>query len=399
MVQVKQKPQLHASWIDPHAKEIVRILQREGFTSYLVGGCVRDLLAGIHPKDFDIATNAEPNQVKRKVWGSYVIGRRFRLVLAKRGDQQYEIATFRQAAPVEIAEEESVEDSEDLAQEVSQGPDTSDDRPAIQGDNFFGTPEQDALRRDFTINALFYDPIKDELIDYIHGMDDIRSQTLRTIGEPNARILEDPIRSFRAIRLSHKIGFKIEAELRKAIQTNASAVTKSVLPRRREEYLKFLRLPDPVPAWLELYDLGIMQHALPSLIPVFADNARREIFLHYIYRLKDICIDMQNTTELCTPVVLGFIRAMQDHPDFEKLLNVFLKDELMLFKAEQAVIFGSLELIDNLGSVDNFKKRGTRRQQAFLKNELLPLAIKIAQAEYTIRPEVLQFWREKMLSL
>ena len=84
MPEIKQRPQLHASWIDPHAKEIVRILQREGFLAYLVGGCVRDLLAGLHPKDFDIATNAEPNQVKRKVWGSYVIGRRFRLVLCKR---------------------------------------------------------------------------------------------------------------------------------------------------------------------------------------------------------------------------------------------------------------------------------------------------------------------------
>src|SRR6478672_1841824 len=101
MVEIKQKPQLHASWIDPNAKEIVRVLQREGFTTYLVGGCVRDLLAGIHPKDFDIATSAEPNQIKRKVWGSYVIGRRFRLVLVKRGDQQYEVATFRRESTAE----------------------------------------------------------------------------------------------------------------------------------------------------------------------------------------------------------------------------------------------------------------------------------------------------------
>src|SRR6478672_6856910 len=101
MVEIKQKPKLHASWIDPNAKEIVRVLQREGFTSYLVGGCVRDLVAGIHPKDYDIATNAEPNQVKRKIWGSYVIGRRFRLVLVKRGDQQYEVATFRRESTAE----------------------------------------------------------------------------------------------------------------------------------------------------------------------------------------------------------------------------------------------------------------------------------------------------------
>ena len=170
MLEIKQKPHLHASWIDPDAIEIVERLQRAGFTSYLVGGCVRDLLAGIHPKDYDIATNALPNEVKKKVWGSYVIGRRFRLVLVKRGEQQYEVATFRRSSKPE---------------DFSEG----EEQPV--GDNFFGTPEEDALRRDFTINALFYDPIKDELIDYAKGLADIESCTLRMIGDPKTRILED----------------------------------------------------------------------------------------------------------------------------------------------------------------------------------------------------------------
>ena len=116
------RPQLHEDWIDPYAREIVRILQDEGFETYLVGGCVRDLLAGIHPKDFDIATNAHPNQVRRKIPHAYVIGKRFRLVLVRRGDQQFEVATFRRSVSAEELE---------------------DGESEIVGDNYFGTCEED----------------------------------------------------------------------------------------------------------------------------------------------------------------------------------------------------------------------------------------------------------------
>lgn len=384
MVEIKQKPQLHASWIDPNAKEIVQTLQREGFETYLVGGCVRDLLAGIHPKDFDIATSAEPNQVKRKVWGSYVIGRRFRLVLVKRGDQQYEVATFRREMT-----------PEDLASAIENAVD-EDTPPPVQGDNFFGTPEQDALRRDFTINALFYDPVKDELIDYAHGLADIEARVLRMIGDPATRISEDPIRSLRAIRLSHKIHFRIEESLREAIQKNAAEVTKSVLPRRREEYLKFLRLPDPVPAWMELYDLGLIGHILPSLVPVFENQERREIFLHYLHRLEEICIDSSQTTEIYTPVVLAYMRAMENHPEADQLLNRFLKDELMMFKSEQAVVLGCMELLPTLEEIESFKRRGHRRQQAFLRNETLALALRVAKVEHHLSPQAYWFWKEQL---
>jgi poly(A) polymerase len=389
MVEIKQKPQLHASWIDPNAKEIVRVLQREGFMTYLVGGCVRDLLAGIHPKDFDIATSAEPNQVKRKIWGSYVIGRRFRLVLVKRGDQQYEVATFRRESTAE-----EVSAAEALAEEPSE--ELNSAPPMVQGDNFFGTPEQDAVRRDFSINALFYDPIKDELIDYVNGLDDIQSRTLRMIGDPGARIIEDPIRSLRAIRLSHKLHFRIEEKLREAIQKHAPEVAKSVLPRRREEYLKFLRLPDPVPAWMELYDLGLMSFILPSLLPVFEDNARRETFLHYLHRLEEICLDSSQTIEIYTPVVLAFQKAMEGHPEADSLLNRLMKDELMMFKAEQAVVLGCLELLPQLDQIDSFKKRGHRRQMAFLRNESLPLALRVAKLEHQISAQAYWFWQDQL---
>ena len=382
MVEIKQKPHLHASWIDPNAKEIVRVLQKEGFKTYLVGGCVRDLLAGIHPKDFDIATNAEPNQVKRKVWGSYVIGRRFRLVLVKRGDQQYEVATFRREMNADDIEPEDNEPDESVDAVKA---------PPI-GDNFFGTAEQDAIRRDFTINGLFYDPIKDELIDYCNGMVDIQSRTLRMIGHPETRIVEDPVRSLRAIRLSHKLRFAIEPSLRKAIETHAADVARAVLPRRREEYLKFLRLPEPVPAFLELYDLGILNHILPSLVPVFQDPERREIFLHYIHDISIFCKDTSQPAEVFTPFIMGYLKAMEGHSDLDRLLGIMMKDELMLFKSEQAFIFSAIELIDSLKDVEGFKRRGHRRQAAFLRHESLLLALRIADVERLLTGEQLLFW-------
>ncbi len=349
----------------------------------MVGGCVRDLLAGLHPKDYDIATSAEPNQVKRKIWGSYVIGRRFRLVLVKRGDQQYEVATFRR---------ESTPDDFDPAEIENEDPTAT----PPSGDNFFGTPEQDALRRDFTINGLFYDPIKDELIDFSHGMVDIEARTLRMIGDPTTRILEDPIRSLRAIRFAHKLKFRIEASLRAAIALNAAEVLKSVLPRRREEYLKFFRLPDQVPAWMELYDLGLIDQILPSLKPIFEDHDRRDIFFNYLHRLEEICVDSSVPTEIYVPVVLAYQRAMADHPERHQFLERLLRDELMMFKSEQAIVLGCLELLEHLEDVASFKRKGHRRQQAFLRNESLPLALRVAKVEHHLSPQGYWFWQEQL---
>ncbi len=407
MKNIKQKPRLHASWIDPKAKEIVSHLQKAGFTTYLVGGCVRDLLAGVHPKDFDIATNAEPQQVRRKVWNSYIIGRRFRLVLAKRGDQQYEIATFRRDGNIsDVSSDEALADlaaandiqsvdssaSESITETEPLAIITVEPEKEFVGDNFFGTPEQDALRRDFTINALFYDPIHDELIDYSNGMADIENRTLRMIGDPTARLLEDPIRSLRAIRLSHKINFKIEDNLRAAIAAQAAAVTNSVLPRRREEYLKFLRLPEPSLAWLEMFDLGLIQSVLPSLLPVFESTERLETFLYYLGNLKKISPELNDPVDVYTPFIWGYMQAMVDHPEKDHLLQKFMRDELMIFKAEHAQIFARFDMSQNLNITDTFQRRGYRRQQAFLRNENFISALRLAAFEKLLSPQEMMYW-------
>ena len=190
----------------------------------------------------------------------------------------------------------------------------------------------------------------------------------------------------------------MDPDLRSAIQANAAAVAKSVLPRRREEYLKFLRLEDPVPAWLELYDLGLMEHILPSLLPIFEDSHRRDVFLHYLKRLEEICHDSSITTEIYTPVVLAFLRAMEDHPKRDDLFEKLLKDEMMMFKSEQAVVLGALDLLTSLHEVESFKKRGFRRQQAFLRNEFLPLALRVAKVEAYLPAKTYWFWHEQLFA-
>ena len=232
--------------IDPDAFQIVRILQNRGFTTYLVGGCVRDIILGKHPKDFDIATNARPQEVKRAVSNAFIIGRRFRLVLVKRGDMQYEVSTFRRdPRPDENLEE------------------------LPGGDNLFGSPEEDARRRDFTINCLFYDPIACRLIDYAEGLPDLEAGVVRMIGDPNVRLNEDPIRILRGIRLAHMIRFSLDSDLRLAMQKHSENLLNTALPRRREEILKFLRLDNPALPFLTSMDLGVLDLSFQRLTRPF----------------------------------------------------------------------------------------------------------------------------------
>lgn len=376
------KPQLHADWIDPYAREIVRILQDEGFETYLVGGCVRDLLAGIHPKDYDIATSALPNQVRRKIPHAYVIGKRFRLVLVRRGDQQFEVATFRRSVrPDELEDGES----------------------EIVGDNYFGTCEEDAKRRDFTINALFYDPIQKKIIDYCEGQKDIRSCTLRMIGNSVERFIEDPIRILRAVRLSHKLNFVIDPEMRAAIVQCAPELKRAVLPRRREEYLKILRLPYPSKTFLELFDLGILANILVGLDAIYKDFEKTLVFESHLKRMRSSGIRFDDPTELFSGFVFSFLKAhfgeaswnLETLQDDERV-QFFLREEIGMFKQEQTTLFKALQLLKNLQRPDLYLRKGERRQIGFLRNEALPLAMKLGQLDYAITGSLLAFWEDQL---
>lgn len=375
-------PTLHEDWIDSQAARIVEILQKSGFESYLVGGCVRDLLIGAHPKDYDIATSALPQDVRRKIPNAYVIGRRFRLVLVKRGQKQYEVATFRRnRAPEDPMAEEG----------------------EVLGDNFFGTAEEDAKRRDFTMNALFYDPIGRKIIDYCDGKADLEGRWVRMIGEPNERLTEDPIRILRAIRFAHKLNFTIEPELRAAIRDKAPLLKGSALPRKREEYLKIMRLNEPWRAFHELHDLGVLEQILPGLHEIYQDPVKLDIFEKVLTEVPSVFLNQDKPEELFSILVWAVVRAQfgdldLNNPDLSNnaRLLIFMKEELGMFKLEMSHFFRAVEMIPYLLRRQSYLKRGARRKINFLRNEALPLSMKLAKMDHTLIGADFYFWQKEL---
>ena len=219
--------------IDPDALKVLYRLRQGDYTAYLVGGSVRDLLLGRHPKDFDIGTSAHPYQVKKLFRNCWIIGRRFRLAHVKFGQKVIEVATFRRQVAV----------GEEIVQDGVPAPDptTPEGEQLIHHDNTFGTPEEDAFRRDFTINALAYDIATFSIIDFVGGLEDLRAGIVRSIGDPDVRLNEDPVRMIRAIAIAARLDFTIEPTLLQSIRRHRREIAKSSLPRLIEEYYKILR--------------------------------------------------------------------------------------------------------------------------------------------------------------
>jgi poly(A) polymerase len=201
------------------ARKVCEVLQSHGHEAYVVGGAVRDLMLGVPPKDFDVATDANPETVHRLIRRSRIIGRRFRLVHAVFNDETIEVSTFR-AGDVADAQ--------------------VDEFGRVLRDNVYGNREQDAARRDFTINALYYDPTKEIVLDYHHGVRDLKKHALRMIGDPAARFREDPVRMLRAVRLGAKLDFQIETHTRAPIKSLCSLIDHVPSARVFDEMLKLL---------------------------------------------------------------------------------------------------------------------------------------------------------------
>jgi poly(A) polymerase len=237
--------------IDPDALKVLYRLRQFNYTAYLVGGSVRDLLLGRRPKDFDIGTSAHPYQIKKLFRNCWIIGRRFRLAHVRFGQNVIEVATFRR----------QVEAGEEIVQDGVPAPDptTPEGEHLIHRDNTFGTPEEDAFRRDFTINALFYDIANFSVIDYVGGLEDLRAGVVRSIGDPHVRLREDPVRMIRAIALAARLDFTIEPALKDAIRTHRHEILKSSPPRLLEEYYKILRAGASEKAFRGLAELGLLE--------------------------------------------------------------------------------------------------------------------------------------------
>jgi poly(A) polymerase len=214
------------SRIDPDALKVLYRLNQHSHLAYLVGGSVRDLLLGRQPKDFDIGTSAHPYEIKRLFRNCWIIGRRFRLAHVKFGPKTIEVATFRRKVP---AGEEAAPRADATA--PAGVTEIARHLRVVHHDNTFGTPEEDAFRRDFTLNALFYDIATFSLIDYPGGLADLRAGLIRCIGDPNERFAEDPVRMLRAVALEARLDFRIDPPILEAIERKRLEMDRSAPPR------------------------------------------------------------------------------------------------------------------------------------------------------------------------
>jgi len=229
--------------IDHNVLKVLYRLINAGYVAYLVGGGVRDLMLDRRPKDFDVGTSAHPQQVRDLFRNSRLVGRRFRLAHVFFGPQNIEVATFRRRSEVE----------------------PQDGDPLIRQDNTFGTPEEDALRRDFTVNSLFYDPHTFRVIDFVGGLPDLQARVIRTVSDPDVRMREDPVRMIRAVRFAAKLGFTIEPATCAAIRAHREDLLKSSTPRLIEEIFRTFTAAPPAQALVLMEELGLLEVALPFL--------------------------------------------------------------------------------------------------------------------------------------
>jgi poly(A) polymerase len=269
--------------VDPDAAKVIRRLSRHGHTAYLVGGGVRDLMLGRKPKDFDVATSARPYEVRDLFRNCRVIGRRFRLAhVLFSGGKVVEVATFRRdpAQRYEMIKPKLAKKIPLCAgpepvrlipsrRMVSEG---EDDDLLITNDNVFGEPHEDAIRRDFTINALFYDLERGEVIDFVGGVADLEEHLLRTIGDPNVRFREDPVRILRAIKFSARLDMGLDPDVYDAMVRHRSDLQRAAAPRVLEEILRFLRGGAAHRSAFLAWDVGVLSEVLPEVASFLDDD-------------------------------------------------------------------------------------------------------------------------------
>lgn len=242
-----QDHRLSPDQIDRHAYYVIQKLKSAGYDAYLVGGGIRDLLLNRKPKDFDVSTSAKPEEIRALFRNSILIGKRFRLAHIRFGKKIVEVATFRSG------------DIETSA--------------LIVRDNDWGNAEEDALRRDFTINGLFYDPETGEIIDYVGGYPDVEKKVLRTIGQPEIRFRQDPVRMIRLLKFHARFGLDIDPLAGAALATCKEDITKSSQARILEELLRMLESGSSEPFFRYLAKYGLLKLLMPRLDDFFTTHA------------------------------------------------------------------------------------------------------------------------------
>jgi poly(A) polymerase len=293
------------SQIDADALKVLYRLHQNDYVAYLVGGSVRDLLLGRRPKDFDIGTSAHPYQVKRLFRNCWIIGRRFRLAHVKCGAKTIEVATFRRTVSAEeLAAAEAQLEGIPLETAANGAPDR-----LVHRDNTFGTPEEDAFRRDFTVNALFYDIATFSIIDYTGGLDDLRARVIRSIGNPVDRFQEDPVRMLRAVAMAARLDFSIDPPIEQGIRAHRADIARAAPARLMEEFYKLLRTGTGERAFRMLAERRLLEPIAPDLQKGAAEALWRSLAAIDTYR----CRFEAPPETLTNPILLGSLLVPLGH--------------------------------------------------------------------------------------
>jgi len=303
------------------AAKICTVLQDHGHQAYVVGGAIRDLLIGHTPKDYDVATSATPEQVRALFRRSRIIGRRFKIVHVMNGAETIEVSTFR-------------------ASQVTE----TDRHGRVLADNVYGSQAEDAARRDFTVNALYYDPLTETIVDYHHGVADLQQKTLRIIGEPRARYREDPVRMLRAVRLAAKLGLIIDPAARSPIRDMAILLENVPVARLFDETLKLLTSGNAVRCIGQLREEGL-HHGLLPLLDIVLNQPASERFIWLVLENTDARIRADKPISpgflfaaLLWPEVLRKWKEKQSAGESSHPALFGAMDEVLAVQAEQLAI-------------------------------------------------------------
>ena len=264
-VYAASKHPVRADQVSAGARQVTRKLQEAGFKAFIVGGAVRDLMLGIKPKDFDVATDAHPEDIKPLFRRAYIIGRRFRLVHVHAGAEVIEVSTFRAAQA---------------------GGDATDEHGRLITDNVYGTQAEDAARRDFTINALYFDPSTEQVWDYVGGVNDVRARRMKLIGPPVTRYREDPVRMLRAVRLAAKLGLTIDKKTAEPIPRLAELIRNVPAARLFDEMQKLLLSGHATETLRSLREQGL-HHGLLPMIDVILEQPGGQRFIEVALATTD----------------------------------------------------------------------------------------------------------------
>ncbi len=305
--------------ISPCALKVTETLQKRDFTAFVVGGAVRDLIVGWQPKDFDVATSATPEEVRELFRRSRIIGRRFKIVHVMCGREMVEVSTYRGSVPAD-------EDSDQR---------TSDEHGRILRDNVFGTQEQDAVRRDFTINALFYDPATQEIWDYHGGYDDLKKRRLRMIGNPEQRYREDPIRMLRAVRFAASRGMEIDQATREPVKSLAPLLANVPPSRLFDEMLKLLLSGHAYECVMALRKEGL-HHGLLPMLDVILEQPMGERFV--MMALKNTDTRIKNEQSVSPAFLFASLLWHEVLAEWKKLETTNVPPVPALYQAMEQVI-------------------------------------------------------------